>query len=105
MWRALSPVAQYLREVVRSVADGWNAFWHTPADPTLLGLIRVLTGLMLLYTHAVWGLALNDFFGPSSWLSTHLVYLMQRDQFALSFWWWVPARAIWPAYAISMIIL
>jgi len=105
MWRALSPVAQYLRDVVRSVAQGWNAFWYTPADPTLLGLIRVLAGLMLLYTHAVWGLALNDFFGPASWLRGHLVYLMQLDQFALSFWWWVPAQAIWPAYAVSMIIL
>ncbi len=75
MWGALSPVTHYLRKVVRSVAEGWNAFWHTPADPTLLGLIRVLTGLMLLYTHAVWGLALNDFFGPASWLRPRLVRL------------------------------
>jgi len=105
MERALSSIAQYFRDVVRSASEGWNAFWYTPADPTLLGLIRVLTGLMLLYTHAVWGLALNDFFGPSSWLSGRLVYLMQYDQLALSFWWWVPARAIWPAYAVSMIIL
>ena len=105
MWGALSPVTHYLRNVVRSVAECWNDFWHTPADPTLLGLIRVLTGLMLLYTHAVWGLALNDFFGPASWLRPRLVRLIQLDQAALSFWWWVPDRAMWPAYVVSMLIL
>jgi hypothetical protein len=105
MRRALNSVAQYPRDVVRSVTEAWNAFWYTPADPTLLGLIRVLTGLMLLYTHAVWGLVLNDYFGPSSWLRGRLVRLMQLDQLALSFWWWVPDRAMWPAYLVSMLIL
>ncbi len=91
---------------MRSVAEGWNAFWYTPADPTLLGLIRVLTGLMLLYTHAVWGLALNDFFGPRE-LAEPSPGVPDRSsiKLALSFWWWVPDRAMWPAYAVSMMIL
>jgi Vitamin K-dependent gamma-carboxylase len=105
MWRALSPVGDYVRDVVRSVADGWNAFWYTPADPTLLGLIRVLTGLMLLYTHAVWGLALSEFFGSASWLRPRLVYLLQLNQSAFSFWWWVPDRAIWAAYVVAMLVV
>ena len=54
----------YFTRLFTAVADGWNAFWYTPADPTLLGLIRILTGLMLLYTHAVWGLALCRFLRP-----------------------------------------
>ena len=29
-------------------------------------VLRICTGLMLVYTHAVWGLALDDFFGPTS---------------------------------------
>ena len=68
MRRVLNPVARYLADSARSLAEGWDAFWFTPADPTLLGVLRVLTGLMLLYTHAVWGLALDDFFGPTGWL-------------------------------------
>ena len=72
-----------LADAARSLAPGWNAFWFTPADPTLLGLIRVLTGLMLLYTHAVWGLALADFFGPSGWLSVELVRTIQAEQYRL----------------------
>jgi hypothetical protein len=95
----------YLASVAQSVAADWNAFWYTPADPTLLGAIRLLTGAMLLYTHAVWGLGLDDFFGPSSWLSRGLVRSMEAGQYVYSFWFWVPPTAMWPAYAISMVIL
>lgn len=105
MRRALNPVIRYLRTVAQSVSQGWNAFWYTPADPTLLGVLRVLAGLMLLYTHAVWGLALDNFFGPTSWMSPELVRTIQADQFAYSFWWWVPPQSMWTAYAVSMVIL
>ena len=73
MRRLLNPVFRYLADTARATAEGWDTFWFTPADPTLLGMIRVLTGLMLLYTHAVWGLVLGDFFGPRSWLSEELI--------------------------------
>src|SRR5262245_39035798 len=105
MRRVLSPVVAYLVAVGRSMAGTWDAFWFTPADPTLLGVLRILTGAMLLYTHAVWGLALEDFFGPASWLSPGLVREIQSNQLAGSFWWWVPAGWMWPAYGIAMMIL
>jgi Vitamin K-dependent gamma-carboxylase len=105
MRRALDHVTRYVASATRSVAADWNAFWYTPADPALLGLIRVLTGLMLLYTHAVWGLALADFFGPSSWLSSDLVRMLAADQYSYSFWFWVPVRAMWVAHVVSMVIL
>ena len=95
----------YVVDLAQSFADAWNAFWFTPADPTLLGLLRILTGLMLLYTHAVWGLVLGDFFGPAGWLSPQLVRAIQQDQYTYSFWWLVPAGGIWPAYGVSMAIL
>jgi hypothetical protein len=60
---------------------------------------------MLLYTHAVWGLALDDFFSPTGWLSAPLVRALQREDFAYSFWWWIPPSWRWPAYAVSMLIL
>ena len=65
MRRILNLVVRYLVDSPQALAEGWDAFWYTPADPTLLGMIRILTGLMLLYTHAVWGLALDDFFAPN----------------------------------------
>lgn len=105
MRRVLNPVARYLADLARSLAEGWDAFWFTPADPTPLGLLRVLTGAMLLYTHAVWGLALDDFFGPKAWLDAELVRALQADEFAYSFWWLVPPGWLWPAFAASMVVL
>ena len=105
MRRVLNPAAFYVADSARSLAMWWNAFWYTPADPTLLGVVRILTGLMLLYTHAVWGMVLDAFFGPTAWLSKELVLSIQSDQFAYSFWWLVPSNWMWPAYGVSMLIL
>ena len=52
--------------------------------------MRILFGAMLLYTHLVWGLNLEGFFGPEGWQGTTLVRTLQADQFAWSFWWWIP---------------
>ena len=60
---------------------------------------------MLLYDHAIWGLVLGDFFGPESWISRDLVDVVLRGQHTYTFWWWVPARWIWLAYAMSMAVL
>lgn len=105
MRRVVRSITDYLAEIARAFSAGWNAFWFTPRDPTLLAVIRVLTGLMLLYTHAVWGLALEDFFGRKSWLSAALVRALQADQYAYSFWWWVPTRGIWYAHGLSLVVL
>ncbi len=105
MPRLIRPAVHYLAGLTRHLAEGWDRFWFSPADPTLLGLIRVLTGLMLLYTHAVWGLALNDFFGAEPWLSESLVRAIQSDQYAYSFWWFVPAQWAWYVHAASLGVL
>ncbi len=105
MQNALTAGIGRLKGSAVSVAADWNAFWYTPADPTLLGLLRILTGVMLLYTHAVWGLALADFFGPASWLSPSLVRAMHAGQYVVSFWFWLPENWMWPAYVVSMVIL
>src|SRR5688500_2981223 len=75
MQRAVAAIKSWFREGV----DGWNRFWFTPADPSTLSLIRICTGAMLLYTHLVWTLALDDFFGPNAWESpeaTHAQFTM-----------------------------
>jgi Vitamin K-dependent gamma-carboxylase len=105
MWRSLTAVARYPASLGRTVAQAWNTFWYTAADPMLLGVIRIMTGLMLLYTHAVWGLALDEFFGRDAWISRDLADLTLKDQFAFSFWWSVPPNWIWVAYAAAMLVL
>jgi hypothetical protein len=64
-------VLEYFRELGRSTVAEWNRFWFKPVDPATLSLIRILAGLMLLYTHLVWSLDLEAFFGSSkqSWVN------------------------------------
>ncbi len=105
MRQPVSTAGQYLVNLARSLARGWNEFWYSPADPALLGMIRFLTGMMLLYNHAIWGIVLDDFFGPESWASRELVSEVLANQYVYTFWWSVPPKWIWLAYALSMTVL
>ena len=100
----LKLTARYFTQTAQSVAADWNKFWYTPSSPALLGVIRIMTGLMLVYTHAVWGLALREFFSSTGWLSPALVRRMHENQYHYSFWYLVPDDWIWPAYALSMVV-
>ncbi len=105
MRRAVNAVVRYPAALASGLASGWNDFWYTPVDPSLLGLIRIMTGIMLLYDHGIWGVVLGDFFGRDSWISRDLVDLVLRGQYTYTFWWWVPSGWIWVAYALSMTVL
>lgn len=59
----------YCRDLARSSVRGWNRFWFTPTDPATFCLIRIFAGWMLFYTHLVWSIGLEDFFGDHAWLS------------------------------------
>lgn len=46
---------------------GWADFWFRPSDPTTLGFIRVMTGLLIVYIHLAYTLDLQAFFGKHGW--------------------------------------
>jgi hypothetical protein len=83
--RAANAVRNWSLEVL----DGWNRFWFQPSDPATLGLIRICTGAMLLYTHLVWSLDLTAFVGPDSWLPRQAVQTLQEGTYAWSYLWWI----------------
>ncbi len=87
------------------VWSAWREFWFAPADPTPLAVMRILFGGMLLYTHIVWGLNLEGFFGPSGWQSEALVRTFQQGQFAWSFWWWVPGNLYLTVHIVCLGVL
>ncbi|MEX2187705.1 MAG: HTTM domain-containing protein [Pirellulales bacterium] len=62
-------ILSFFRDSCREAVEGWNRFWFTPANPATLGMIRIFAGAMLLYTHLVWTIDLQAFFGPHSWIS------------------------------------
>ena len=63
-----------MRGYVTDAWETWNGFWFKPTSPSTLSAIRVLAGLILLYTHAVWTLDLEAFFGPRGWLPLALLH-------------------------------
>jgi hypothetical protein len=104
-WLAPPAVRQRLRRVWDAVYCPWRRFWFEPADPTPLAVMRILFGGMLLYTHIVWGLNLEGFFGPSGWQSATLVRMLQANQAAWSFWWWIPQGLHFSTHLACLAIL
>lgn len=55
---------------MNGIRNCWRAvlnFWFTPTDPSTLGFIRVVTGLLVLYTHLAYCYDLTGFFGKNAW--------------------------------------
>lgn len=67
----------------------WNRFWFTPALPHTLALLRILAGGMLFYTHLVWTLALDDFLGPTSFITSDVSRALHRDNVVWSYLWYI----------------
>ena len=51
----------------------WKDFWFHPSDPTTLGFIRIMTGLLVLYIHLAYSLDLQAFFGPYGWYAGRFI--------------------------------
>jgi hypothetical protein len=74
----------------RTFRRRWADFWFAPSDPTTLGFIRVITGLLLLYIHLTYSLDLQAFFGKYGWYGARYSD-RERLEFphsAGSFWDW-----------------
>ncbi len=63
----LGPVRSLWDSLAR-MARGWNRFWFSPGDPTVLGFMRICCGLTILYVHFAFSYDLQAFFGPHAWL-------------------------------------
>ena len=60
--------------------EGWNRFWFTPTDPTVLGLIRVCCGVVTMYTVLAYTLDLQEYFGPHGWWNLKVADLVRHDR-------------------------
>ncbi len=101
----MNVVTKYLRELWAGAAGGWNRFWFTPSDPATLGLIRILAGAMLFYTHLVWSLDLTAFFGADAWLTPDLVASIHGTPFAWSYLDSLHSPAtLWTAHIAALVV-
>ena len=84
---------------------GWDQFWFTPTAPQTFALIRILTGVMLFYTHLVWTVDLEAFLGPHSWISTDTSRFLQRDHYTWSYLWYIRSPALlWTTHLVGLVI-
>lgn len=63
-----------VRDYASEAWEAWSDFWFSPTSPSTLSAIRVLAGMMLLYTHLIWSFGLTDFFGQNGYLPQSLMH-------------------------------
>lgn len=91
---------------VRVGVNGWNRFWFQPRDTATLGLLRLLTGSMLFYTHLVWSLSLPDFMGPQGIVTPEVLELTRDSHFAWSILNGIESLSIlWMIHAVALVVL
>jgi uncharacterized membrane protein YphA (DoxX/SURF4 family) len=98
-------VLDALRRQVARPVDAWTAFWFTPLDPLSLGVCRTLVGSMMLYSHLVWGLNLEGFFGPEGWQSQEAMQSFFAEDWLPSLWWHVPAEQLRVVHLLCVVPL
>jgi hypothetical protein len=53
-------------------SSSWNRFWFTPSDPTVLAAIRIVTGVIALYTLIGYSLDIQELLGEHAWIDLQL---------------------------------
>lgn len=86
----LRKLGAWLLSPVQQAVAAWQTFWFAPGDPLTLGVLRWLSGAMLIYTHLIWGLELQAFFGSTGWNSPDMLRYLQPGLVLPSFWWSIP---------------
>lgn len=92
------------RNAFATAARAWHWFWFEPADPLLLGLIRVFTGWMLFYNLAVWTVDLEAFFTSSGLQPLDAVTRLYSGQWVFSFWLWIGDQWLWPVHIACLVV-
>src|SRR5438046_1386696 len=62
-----------------TIVRAWDRFWFRPADPLPLGVIRIFTGIVILYLHLIYSFDLLALVGPDGWLNHDAVNYFRND--------------------------
>lgn len=75
-------MGQYLRSTI----EAWDRFWFTPSLPHTLAVLRIATGLMLLYSHLVLATDLMAFVGNEAWINNETARELHDGAFGFADW-------------------
>ena len=91
--------------VVRRVGRAWDRFFFEKADPRPLGLIRIVVGLLLLWSLGWLGTDLRGLLGSHGWIDQATLHEARHSDWVWSLWDFVPDRLLGLAWAGSMLLL
>lgn len=87
-------------------AEAWDAFWFSKRDGKTLGLIRLLTGLIVFYTHLVWSPLLIRFLGPEGMLPLTYRELLYDSSMAWSHFDWIASETtLWIVHVVALVTM
>ncbi len=94
----------------REFPNSWDRFWFSPTDVATYCLIRVFAGAMLFYTHLVWTLDLDAFYGANPWVTKAAMdgraQALEVGQYAWSYHWWIDSPSmVWTLHILGLIVL
>lgn len=97
-------VTDYFARLAAEFGQGWTRFWFTPSDPAMLCLIRLLTGLVVVYLHATLAFDLIAFFGPNGLLPWAEIAPLEGGTFSYLDYLSQPGD-LWAAHLAGLAIL
>ncbi|WZO98721.1 DCC1-like thiol-disulfide oxidoreductase family protein [Isosphaeraceae bacterium EP7] len=108
MRRFLIDLGRYAAGLGPGLARAWDSFFFRAADPTPLALVRIVVGLLLLWSLAVGGaFDLRAFFGSDGWVDPEVArqVLAEQGGWGWSLWLHVPDAWLFPAWLGCLVVL
>lgn len=78
----VSAIQRYFTHLSTSMEQGWNRFWFTPGGSQRLAWIRLLVGLIGLYTLVTYGLDLHRLLGPEGMLPSETIRTLYGEKWS-----------------------
>jgi hypothetical protein len=97
-------VSDYFSRLAAAFGAGWTRFWFTPSDPAAVSLIRLLTGLVVVYLHATLSFDLIALFGPDGLLPAGEIAPLEGANPSYLNLLRTPAE-LWAVHLIGLVVL
>jgi hypothetical protein len=74
-----APAPQPETESILDWFRAWNRFWFQPTEPTMLGMLRIMCGILTLYVHLSYTVGLLAYVGPEGWADRSVTDWMRKE--------------------------
>jgi hypothetical protein len=99
-------MTSYFADLAQSSIRGWQRFFFVAADPSPLGVIRIIVGALMVWNLATLGPDLIDYLGSDGWIGRDAVrhFLAENAPGAWSLWLAVPDSYLPVVWAACFLI-